>query len=40
VQRAEAHDFCWADGTQGVDGNGALPSRVLLDAPREGEYLK
>lgn len=40
VDRAEAQDFC-GDGLNGwEDGNGAIPGRVLLDAPSEGEYRK
>lgn len=40
VDRAEALDFC-ADGW-GDDDNGgsAIPGRVLMDAPSEGEYRK
>lgn len=40
VDRAEALDFC-ADGwSDWDDGDGAIPGRVLLDAPSEGEYRK
>lgn len=40
VDRAEALDFCgdgWGDGS---NGGGAIPGRVLMDAPSEGEYRK
>lgn len=40
VDRAEAQDFC-SDGRNDWDsGNGAIPGRVLLDAPSEGLYRK
>ena len=40
VERAEAQDFC-ADGwNDWDDSNSAIPGRVLLDAPSEGEYRK
>jgi len=42
VDRANAHDFC-SGGVVFAGGRGddkALPSRVLLDAPSEGEYRK
>lgn len=40
VDRAEAQDFCAAGWNDWDDGNGAIPGRVLLDAPSEGEYRK
>ena len=41
VHRANAHDFC-AEEAAAVEGGAttALPSRVLLDAPDEGQYRK
>lgn len=40
VDRAEAQDFC-SDGRNDWDsGNGAIPGRVLLDAPSGGAYRK
>lgn len=40
VDRAEAQDFCGDGWDGGGDSKGALPGRVLLDAPSEGEYRK
>lgn len=40
VDRAEAQDFCGDDWDGQEEGNGAIPGRVLLDAPSEGEYRK
>ncbi len=40
VDRAEAGDFCLSSAATWGTGEQALPSRVLLDAPREGEYRK
>lgn len=40
VDRAEAHDFCGAGWGLGDGRDAALPGRVLLDAPSEGEYRK
>lgn len=41
VDRAEAGDFCNSGGiTLSAGGNGAIPSRILMDAPSEGEYRK
>lgn len=40
VDRANAHDFCVGDAAGRGRGEEALPSRVLLDAPDEGEYRK
>lgn len=39
VDRAEQQDFC-GDWDKWDDGNSAIPGRVLLDAPSEGEYRK
>jgi hypothetical protein len=38
--RAEAGDFCGGDDGTWHDQTEALPGRVLLDAPSEGEYRK
>lgn len=40
VERAKAHDFCSDGWSVHGDGKSALPSRVLIDAPDEGEYRK
>jgi hypothetical protein len=40
VDRAEAHDFCGDGWGHNADGDGAIRSRVLMNAPSEGEYLK
>ena len=40
VERAKAHDFCGDGRSAHGDGRSALPGRVLLDAPDEGEYRK
>ena len=40
VERANAHDFCGDGWSPHGDGKSALPGRVLLDAPGEGEYRK
>lgn len=40
LDRAEAGNFCVADAGDWRDSGTALPGRILLDAPREGEYLK
>lgn len=40
VHRANAHDFCADGATSGEDPKAALPSRVLLDQPDEGQYRK
>jgi hypothetical protein len=40
VDRAEAQDFCGDGWSDWDDGKGAIPGRVLLDAPSEGEYRK
>lgn len=39
VDLAERQDFC-GGRDDWTDGNGAIPGRVLLDAPSEGEYRK
>ncbi|MDB5542414.1 MAG: hypothetical protein JWQ89_4141 [Devosia sp.] len=39
VDRAEQQEFC-GDWSTGEGGDGAIPGRVLLDAPSEGEYRK
>ena len=40
VYRANAHDFCAEKAVVAEDTQKALPSRVLLDAPSEGQYRK
>ncbi|RYE77179.1 MAG: hypothetical protein EOO74_07315 [Myxococcales bacterium] len=40
VRRANAHDFCFDDANAHGNGDRALPGRVLLDAPDEGEFRK
>jgi hypothetical protein len=40
VDRAEAFDFCGDGWDDGSGGRGAIPGRVLMDAPSEGEYRK
>jgi hypothetical protein len=40
VERANAHDFCGDGWSVHGDSKLALPGRVLLDAPDEGEYRK
>jgi hypothetical protein len=40
VDRANQLDFCSEDTRAGGGGDKALPSRVLLDAPSEGQYRK
>lgn len=40
VERANAHDFCGTGWSPHAEGKSALPGRVLLDAPGEGEYRK
>lgn len=40
VDRAEAFDFCGDGWDDGIGGRGAIPGRVLMDAPSEGEYRK
>jgi hypothetical protein len=40
VERAEEGDFCSSDRTYGLDHDAAIPSRILLGPPDEGEYLK
>jgi hypothetical protein len=40
VERANAHDFCGEAWSAHGAGTAALPGRVLLDAPDEGQYRK
>lgn len=40
LERAEAGTFCVDDFAGWDDGKGAIPGRILLDAPSEGEYRK
>ncbi len=40
VDHAEAGEFCLDDGPGWDGGDAAIPGRVLLDAPSEGEYRK
>lgn len=40
VDRAEALDFCGDGWNEGEGGRRAIPGRVLMDAPSEGEYRK
>ncbi len=40
VERANAHDFCGDGWSPHRGGQTALPGRILLEAPDEGEYLK
>ena len=40
LDRAEAGTFCVDDAADWLDGREALPGRILLDAPSEGEYRK
>lgn len=40
LDRAEAGTFCVNDAADWQDGREALPGRILLDGPSEGEYRK
>lgn len=40
VERANAYDFCGEGWSPQRGGQSALPGRILLEAPDEGEYLK
>jgi len=40
ARRANAHDFCMHQAVPGADPEAALPSRMLLGVPDEGQYRK